>query len=73
MRGRGERARESRRIFAGSVRFRNFGVRQKTTIEILVPPGELRVQIYEGDTALAERHFTTVASRNDKIRIAPHS
>jgi hypothetical protein len=35
--------------------------------------GELRFQIYEGNTVLQERHFTATAGRTENVRMQSHS
>jgi hypothetical protein len=58
-------------VFADGVRIEDFTLRAGAREKVVVPPGELRVRIYEADTVLQERHFTATAGRTEEIRMQP--
>lgn len=67
--------RESARcsIFAEGRRIEDFLLRSGVSEKFVVPPGEQRVRIYDGDTVFQEQHFRAKAGSTEAIRMQPRS
>jgi hypothetical protein len=60
-------------VFTDGLRIEDFTLKNGTPATVIVPPGEHRVRIYEGDNVLQERHFTAKVGATEAIRMQPHS
>jgi len=60
-------------VFVAGLRIEDFTLHAGDPAEVVVPAGELRVRIYEGDTVLQERHFTARVGDRQAIRMQPHA
>jgi hypothetical protein len=60
-------------VFADGLRIEDFTLKNGTPATVIVPPGEHRVRIYEGDNVLQERHFTAKVGATEEIRMRPQS
>lgn len=60
-------------VFADGLRIEDFTLKAGMSESIVVPPCELRLRIYDGDTVFEERHFTATAGATQTVQMQPHS
>lgn len=60
-------------VFVEGLRVEDFTLKAGEPAKIVVPPGELRLRIYDGQTVFQERHFTARAGASESVRMQPHS
>lgn len=51
----------------------DFTLRAAEPAHVVLPPGEVRVRLYDGDRTLEERHFHVVVGETTQVQLAPHS
>lgn len=60
-------------VFAGGLRIEDFTLRAGPPARVVVPGGEIRVRIYEGDHVFEDRQFAAQVGRTEEIRMKPAS
>lgn len=58
-------------IFVGDARAQDFTLRSGATTTVLLPVGEVRVRLYDGDRTLAETRAHVVDGETRSVRLTP--
>ena len=60
-------------VFAGDLRIEDFTLKPGEDSTVVVPAGDVRLRVYQGDRVLEEREVNASAGSRVKIRVAPRS
>lgn len=60
-------------VFADDLRIEDFTLKPGEPSTVVVPAGEVRLRVYQGDQVLEEREVSASAGSTVKIRMQPHS
>ena len=60
-------------VFADGLRIEDFTLKQGDPATLVVPPGEVRLQLYDRDTVFVEREVSAAAGSRVKLRMEPNS